>query len=338
MIDALRTRKSHPPSVAWNRCTIDSTNVDERRHSRARYENPDPRWVMLAARDNDAFTRLCRTAGRDDLAADPRFATVEARAEHRLELEELLAALFATSTAPEWEAALCAAGVGCVVADDMSHFRLYRDQQARNAMMTTVEHPSKGTYWRYAGPHAVDTPESSPDLLRAASTHLLRRRARRRRTTPARRRCRRFCPPKARGHARGVRAPTAHAQTQISMTSSTIDIGTVNGSSPTPRRGAPECRPPSAASRRASHPPNPATRGRVRHGRVKCAERARGWRGTSTERPTRRSPMNDASSSGGRSWPPHTIRDWPNGSTALARMPWHPTAMTFVRPKTPARE
>ena len=135
--------------------------------TRARYENPDPRWVMLAARDDGAFTRLCRAAGRDDLAADRRFATVEARAEHRVELEELLASLFATRTAPDWESALCAAGVGCVVADDMSHFAfLYRDQQARAiAMMTTVAHPSIGTYWRYAPVLTLsDTPSRAPSF------------------------------------------------------------------------------------------------------------------------------------------------------------------------------
>jgi crotonobetainyl-CoA:carnitine CoA-transferase CaiB-like acyl-CoA transferase len=135
--------------------------------TRARYENPDPRWVMLAARDDDAFSRLCRATGRDDLAADRRFANVEARAEHRVQLEALLAAVFATRTAPEWETALCAAGVGCVVADDMSHFAfLYRDPQALAiAMMTTVEHPSIGTYWRYAPVLALsDTPSRAPSF------------------------------------------------------------------------------------------------------------------------------------------------------------------------------
>lgn len=135
--------------------------------TRARYENPDPRWVMLAARDDDAFTRLCRTAGRDDLTADTRFATVTARAEHRVELEELLATVFATRTAPDWESALCGAGVGCVVADDMSHFAfLYRDPQARAIeMMTTAAHPSIGTYWRYAPVLAFsDTPSRAPSF------------------------------------------------------------------------------------------------------------------------------------------------------------------------------
>ena len=120
---------------------------------------------MLTARDDDAFTRLCRAAGRHDLEADRRFATVEARAENRSELEEFLAALFATRTAPDWESAMRAAGVGCVVADAMSNFAfLYRDEQAHAmAMMTTVEHPSIGTYWRFAPVLTLsDTPSRAP--------------------------------------------------------------------------------------------------------------------------------------------------------------------------------
>ena len=62
---------------------------------------------------------------------------------------------------------MCAAGVGCVVADDMSHFAfLYRDPQARAiAMMTPVEHPSIGTYWRYAPVITLsDTPSRAPSF------------------------------------------------------------------------------------------------------------------------------------------------------------------------------
>ena len=108
---------------------------------------------MLAADDDEAFTRLCTAIDMDDLAADPRFATEPARAEHRAELEEALVPVFLSRTAQAWEARLLAAGVGCIVADDMSHFAfLYEDPQARAVgMMTQVSHPSLGgKYWRYA--------------------------------------------------------------------------------------------------------------------------------------------------------------------------------------------
>jgi crotonobetainyl-CoA:carnitine CoA-transferase CaiB-like acyl-CoA transferase len=121
--------------------------------ARATHENPDPRWVMLAADDDGAFARFCAVAGRDDLATDPRFATTRDRDEHRVELQELLVPVFLTRTAHDWEASLLPAGVGCVVADALSHFAfLYEDPQARAVgMMTQVEHPSLGgPYRRYA--------------------------------------------------------------------------------------------------------------------------------------------------------------------------------------------
>ena len=115
--------------------------------------NPDPRWVFVAADDDAAFARLCAVADRDDLAADPRFADVNARAEHRAALDAELEPVFLTHTAPEWEDRLVEAGVGCVVADARSHFAfLYMDAQADAIeMMVRAEHPSfGGAYWRYA--------------------------------------------------------------------------------------------------------------------------------------------------------------------------------------------
>src|SRR5690606_23959546 len=46
--------------------------------------------IALAVGNDDQFARLCRVAGRDDLARDPRFATNAARVEHRGELVPLL--------------------------------------------------------------------------------------------------------------------------------------------------------------------------------------------------------------------------------------------------------
>src|SRR5262249_35781902 len=120
---------------------------------RAPYENPDPRWVMFAADDDDSFARFCAIADRADLATDERFATAAARAQHRGERESQLTDVFPTRSAHEWETDLLAAGVGCVVADAMSHFAfLYEDEQANAIdMMTKVEHPSLGgAYWRYS--------------------------------------------------------------------------------------------------------------------------------------------------------------------------------------------
>lgn len=119
----------------------------------APYENPDSRWVFLAAVNDAQFAAFCAVAGRDDIARDPRFASRVAREVNDVALAELLEAVFRTRSAREWESASVAAGVGCVVADAMSHFAfLYRGPQALAVdMMATSQHPSfGGTYRRHA--------------------------------------------------------------------------------------------------------------------------------------------------------------------------------------------
>jgi crotonobetainyl-CoA:carnitine CoA-transferase CaiB-like acyl-CoA transferase len=116
------------------------------------HENPDPRWVFLSAVSDDEFARFCKVAG-EDLTSDPRYATAAARQEHRSDLEQRIERLFSSRPAPEWESSLLAAGIGCVVADGMSHFAfLYEDRQAQaDELMVLTEHPSLGgRYWRYA--------------------------------------------------------------------------------------------------------------------------------------------------------------------------------------------
>jgi crotonobetainyl-CoA:carnitine CoA-transferase CaiB-like acyl-CoA transferase len=117
------------------------------------HANQDPHWVFLAAEDDDEFAKFCSVVGRQALATDARFSTRAARDEHRAELEAELEALFLTRSSPEWEQLLVPQGVGCVMADAMSHFAfLYEDAQAKAIdIMSMAEHPSfGGKYWRYA--------------------------------------------------------------------------------------------------------------------------------------------------------------------------------------------
>jgi crotonobetainyl-CoA:carnitine CoA-transferase CaiB-like acyl-CoA transferase len=119
----------------------------------APHANPDPRWVFLSAESDEQFAKFCALAGRFDIAGDPRYSSRAAREENSAALEELLAEVLRTRSAPEWERAAVAEGVGCVMADAMSHFAfLHSDAQAAAvAMMTKSEHPSfGGTYWRHA--------------------------------------------------------------------------------------------------------------------------------------------------------------------------------------------
>jgi crotonobetainyl-CoA:carnitine CoA-transferase CaiB-like acyl-CoA transferase len=115
--------------------------------------NQDPRWVFLAAESDEEFAKFCKVADRADVARDPRFATQEARAANDSALAALIEGVFLTRPALEWEKSLIEAGVGCVMADAMSHFTfLYRDPQAQAiGMMSESHHPEfGGKYWRYA--------------------------------------------------------------------------------------------------------------------------------------------------------------------------------------------
>jgi crotonobetainyl-CoA:carnitine CoA-transferase CaiB-like acyl-CoA transferase len=74
-------------------------------------------WLCLALWREDQWTALCQALGRQDLAADPRFATAAARrdADADGELWKILEDQFATRSAAEWFSALDALGVPCEV-------------------------------------------------------------------------------------------------------------------------------------------------------------------------------------------------------------------------------
>ncbi|MCY0905036.1 CaiB/BaiF CoA transferase family protein [Arthrobacter sp. H14-L1] len=67
---------------------------------------------LAVACGNDAqFARFAAVLGRDELAADPRFATNSARVAHRGELVELLEQVLHTAPAGHWQTQLTAASV-----------------------------------------------------------------------------------------------------------------------------------------------------------------------------------------------------------------------------------
>jgi crotonobetainyl-CoA:carnitine CoA-transferase CaiB-like acyl-CoA transferase len=115
------------------------------------FVNQDPHWVFLAVETDSEFDSLCKEVGREDISADPRFASEQSRWDNRDALAELLEPLFLTRTAQAWEDCLLAAGVGCIMADAMSNFAfLYEDSQAKALGLTTrTEHPSIGRYYRH---------------------------------------------------------------------------------------------------------------------------------------------------------------------------------------------
>ncbi|MBI2875336.1 MAG: CoA transferase, partial [Candidatus Tectomicrobia bacterium] len=55
------------------------------------FETRDGRWMALLAPENKDFARLARAMGREELAHDPRFATMVSRRENLAPLNELVA-------------------------------------------------------------------------------------------------------------------------------------------------------------------------------------------------------------------------------------------------------
>jgi len=69
--------------------------------------------VIIAVGNDRQFGELCRVAGLESLAADPRFRTNRARVANRQVLVALIAAAVKTRPTAEWIAALERAGVPC---------------------------------------------------------------------------------------------------------------------------------------------------------------------------------------------------------------------------------
>ncbi len=59
-------------------------------------------WLVVGAGSEDLWRRLCTAIGQPELAADPRFATNDARVRHRDALDALLGAAFAGRPAAHW--------------------------------------------------------------------------------------------------------------------------------------------------------------------------------------------------------------------------------------------
>jgi crotonobetainyl-CoA:carnitine CoA-transferase CaiB-like acyl-CoA transferase len=110
-------------------------------------------WVFLGCLFQDEWETFCHTVQREDLLADRRFATREARQANDEALSTEIAAIFAGRTAAAWEELLIKADIGCVRADEALEGAFYADHPhaKANALSVEVEHPYVGKYLRYGG-------------------------------------------------------------------------------------------------------------------------------------------------------------------------------------------
>ena len=109
-------------------------------------------WVFLACLFDDEWQALCRTIDRPDLLDDPRFTTGETRQQHDDALAGELAAIFATGEPRHWEELLTAVDVACVKAEDRGMYYFFNDDPhvSENGLLTQVEAPRFGEFWRYS--------------------------------------------------------------------------------------------------------------------------------------------------------------------------------------------
>ena len=109
------------------------------------YETRDG-WLQLAAVREEHWPALCGVLRRQDLAADPRFGTAAARAEHRAELTAALTEAFLADHALNWRRALDAAGVPSEVSMDAwdGETMLFDDDLVRLGLVAEYEHPLLG--------------------------------------------------------------------------------------------------------------------------------------------------------------------------------------------------
>jgi crotonobetainyl-CoA:carnitine CoA-transferase CaiB-like acyl-CoA transferase len=108
-------------------------------------------WVFLAAPSPRDWGALCGAlAGVVDLAGDARFGDEAVRSANDAALAEVLAGVFASRKAQEWEDDLSAADVGCVVAHREPPETVLQSAEFAGAadMLVEVEHPTFGEHVR----------------------------------------------------------------------------------------------------------------------------------------------------------------------------------------------
>ena len=109
-------------------------------------------WVFLACLFDEEWQALCRAIDRSDLLDDARFVTREARETNDDALAAELAPLFAREDAVHWEGLLTAVDVACVKAEDRGMYYFFNDDPhvRENGLLTEVEAPRFGEFWRYS--------------------------------------------------------------------------------------------------------------------------------------------------------------------------------------------
>jgi len=101
-------------------------------------------FININARRDATFSRLCRLMGRDELIADPRFATPRARIENEAEILAIIEAETVKRTTGEWDRDLTEIDILHAPVND--HGAYLADEHVKSAgVVSWIEHDTVGT-------------------------------------------------------------------------------------------------------------------------------------------------------------------------------------------------
>ena len=107
--------------------------------------------IQLIAGNDAQFARFCATAGRPELASDPRFASNAERTKNRVALHQIIAGITATRSQQDWTEALAEAGVPCGPINDVA--QMFADPHVRaRGLRIELDHPLAGKMPALANP------------------------------------------------------------------------------------------------------------------------------------------------------------------------------------------
>jgi crotonobetainyl-CoA:carnitine CoA-transferase CaiB-like acyl-CoA transferase len=139
------------------------------------------RPIVVAVGNDAQFAKLCDVLDATSLVRDPRYATNEARVQHRAELDAELERLLAARPAAVWLAALETAGVPAAPINDVA--QVFDDPQVRHrGLRIDVTRSGGGSVPLVASPirlsESATRPPSAPPRLGEHTEEILRERLR----------------------------------------------------------------------------------------------------------------------------------------------------------------
>lgn len=125
-------------------------------------------YIVVSCGNDRLYQSFCHLIGRDDLAADPRFATNPQRVRNRRELIPQLQEQFLQRDSEEWLSALRAVGIPCGPINTVS--QIFNDPQIQaRGLVWECDHPKAGKIKLSGSPmHLSETPTrlyKAPPLL-----------------------------------------------------------------------------------------------------------------------------------------------------------------------------